>query len=140
MTQAFTLSRQVEFNHCDPAGIVFYPRYFEMISSTVERFFADAIGHSWQDMLLNDMGTPTGSIDVRFRAPSRLGDWIDITLNVSRIGTSSAVLQFECTGAGETRFTGSITIVHANTTTATSAPWPESTRQKMAAYLSPSNT
>ena len=20
----------IEFNHCDPAGIVFYPRYFEM--------------------------------------------------------------------------------------------------------------
>jgi 4-hydroxybenzoyl-CoA thioesterase len=23
----------IEFNHCDPAGIVFYPRYFEMTMS-----------------------------------------------------------------------------------------------------------
>lgn len=32
---------QIEFNHCDPAGIVFYPRYFEMVNSVIENFFAD---------------------------------------------------------------------------------------------------
>ena len=30
----------VRFQHCDPAGIVFYPRYFEMISQSVEEWFA----------------------------------------------------------------------------------------------------
>ena len=35
MSDTFTIRRQVEFNHCDPAGIVFYPRYFEMISAVV---------------------------------------------------------------------------------------------------------
>ncbi|MFD1807906.1 hypothetical protein ACFSHQ_06310 [Gemmobacter lanyuensis] len=29
---------QIEFNHCDPAGIVFYPRYFEMTNSVIENF------------------------------------------------------------------------------------------------------
>ena len=33
----------IEFNHCDPAGIVFYPRYFEMTNSVVENFFADEV-------------------------------------------------------------------------------------------------
>ena len=31
----FTTQRKVRFQHCDPAGIVFYPRYFEMINSVV---------------------------------------------------------------------------------------------------------
>ena len=47
MTERFVLSRQIEFNHCDPAGMVFYPRYFEMISATVERFLADEIDYGW---------------------------------------------------------------------------------------------
>ena len=38
---------QIEFNHCDPAGIVFYPRYFEMTNSVVENFFADVVGRSF---------------------------------------------------------------------------------------------
>ena len=50
MSQRFRLTRPVEFNHCDPAGIVFYPRYFEMISATIERFLADAIDYSWTRM------------------------------------------------------------------------------------------
>ncbi|MCO5127369.1 MAG: hypothetical protein M9957_08845 [Rhodobacteraceae bacterium] len=30
---------RVGFNHCDPAGIVFYPRYFEMANTVCESFF-----------------------------------------------------------------------------------------------------
>ncbi len=36
---------RVEFNHCDPAGIVFYPRYFEMANSVVENFFRDEVDY-----------------------------------------------------------------------------------------------
>jgi len=41
---AFTLQQKVRFQHCDPAGIVFYPRYFEMINATVEEWFAQRLG------------------------------------------------------------------------------------------------
>ena len=40
----YTRHIRIEFNHCDPAGIVFYPRYFEMTNSVVENFFADVVG------------------------------------------------------------------------------------------------
>ena len=36
----------IEFNHCDPAGIVFYPRYFEMTNHVCENFFREAVGVS----------------------------------------------------------------------------------------------
>jgi 4-hydroxybenzoyl-CoA thioesterase len=39
----FSINQKVLFKHCDPAGIVFYPRYFEMINDCVEAFF-DEIG------------------------------------------------------------------------------------------------
>ena len=38
---SFTTTRKVRFEHCDPAGIVFYPRYFEMINGTVEDWFEE---------------------------------------------------------------------------------------------------
>ena len=34
-------SLPIRFRHCDAAGIVFYPRYFEMMNDLVEDWFAE---------------------------------------------------------------------------------------------------
>lgn len=39
---AFQREILVRFGHCDAAGWVFYPRYFELISDFVEDWFKDA--------------------------------------------------------------------------------------------------
>jgi 4-hydroxybenzoyl-CoA thioesterase len=137
MTSRFSIRRQVEFNHCDPAGIVFYPRYFEMISALVERFFADGVGVSWRQMGAQDdgAGTPLGAINIRFLAPSRLEDWLDLSLSVKRLGRSSAHFSLSCHCADETRFTGEATVVYAQPSRGQSAPWPEAIRQGMAPFL-----
>ncbi|MGO4853065.1 acyl-CoA thioesterase, partial [Phaeovulum sp. W22_SRMD_FR3] len=131
-----TLRRQVEFNHCDPAGIVFYPRYFEMISALTERFFADGVGHSWARMAAQDgAGTPLGAINIRFLAPSRLEDWLDFTLQIKALGSASATFALTCSCAGETRFTGEATVIHARLSQGHSSPWPDAVRRAMARYL-----
>lgn len=135
MSEVFSLKRQVEFNHCDPAGIVFYPRYFEMISAVQERFFADACGMSWAEMTANNFGTPMGEINVRFSAPSRLGDILDFSLGIDRLGGASADLTITCTCDDELRFTCHATIVHVSLSQTKSTRWPEALRGAMTAYL-----
>ncbi len=136
MNEVFTLRRQVEFNHCDPAGIVFYPRYFEMISATVERFLADEVGIAWADMdFLAGAGTPLGEIEARFHAPSRLGEMLDLSLRVERIGRTSFTARIDCACNGESRFTCRATMIHANTNAGGSVPWPDAARAHMARYL-----
>ncbi|WP_375173252.1 acyl-CoA thioesterase [Pseudooceanicola sp.] len=140
MTEVFRLTRPVEFNHCDPAGMVFYPRYFEMISATIERFLADAVDYSWQDMGVFDggMGTPMGRIEVRFANPSYLGEALDFDLTITRLGRASLTVAIRCSCDGQTRFDCTATIIHARTGGGSSAPWPEAVRDRMAAYLIPS--
>lgn len=136
MSETFRLSRQVEFNHCDPAGMVFYPRYFEMISATIERFLADAIDYGWSSMgvVKNGMGTPMGQIEVRFANPSYLGEWLDLDLTLARFGTASATFNIRCSSKGEPRFNCEATIIHAHTGGGKSAAWPEKVRARMVAY------
>lgn len=132
----FTLRRQVEFNHCDPAGIVFYPRYFEMISAVTERFFADALGLSWGEMQRQGgCGTPLGHIEARFLAPSRLGDWLTLALRVRKIGRSSVTVTIACACETDPRFDCTATMVHADLSGKTSAPWPDALRHEMARYI-----
>jgi len=58
----------IRFPQVDPAGIVFYPRYFEMIF----RHFAD----------VPFAGTPT-AIKTQFLKPNRLGDQISIAVDTA---------------------------------------------------------
>ncbi|HQY42632.1 MAG TPA: thioesterase family protein [Paracoccaceae bacterium] len=121
----------VEFNHCDPAGIVFYPRYFEMTNSVTENFFADVVGRSYAQMTMRDHnGVPTVKIEAEFRAPSRLGDRLDFTLDVVRLGSSSVTLQIAARSGEELRMEVRLTLVWI-TPEGRAAPWPADMRARM---------
>ena len=79
------------FKDCDPAGLVFFPRFFEMMNDCVEAFF-DAIGHPFE-ALHGGGGVPTVDIRASFPAPSRHGDRLDLAFWVEAVGTSSLVLR-----------------------------------------------
>lgn len=121
---------QIEFNHCDPAGIVFYPRYFEMTNSVVENFFADVAGRSFAQMHLEGKGgVPTVRIEANFVAPSRLGDKVTFGLELKKIGGSSLALTITGRMGDEVRMTADLTLVWIDDMRA--APWPEDMRRRM---------
>lgn len=123
----------VEFNHCDPAGIVFYPRYFEMTNSVTENFFAERVGRSYAEMTMRDRnGVPTVRLDATFRAPSRLGDRLLFTLEVTRVGASSVTLAIAARGGDELRMEAVLTLVWIGPD-GRAAPWPADMRARLAA-------
>ena len=124
---------QIEFNHCDPAGIVFYPRYFEMTNSVVENFFAEVLGCSFAKMMEDRAGVPTARIEVNFHAPSRLGEKLVFALRITRIGTSSVGFRIVATGGGIDRLTADLTLVNVNGE-GCSQPWHSTVRSKMTAF------
>lgn len=125
---------QIEFNHCDPAGIVFYPRYFEMTNSVVENFFNDVVGRSFASMHGQaNNGVPTVSLNADFVAPSRLGDKVLFSLKIEKLGRSSVSIRIEGHMGAELRLRVALVLVWINDMT--SAPWPEPMRARMAAYM-----
>ena len=105
---------QIEFNHCDPAGIVFYPRYFEMTNSVVENFFADVLDCSFARMMEERGGVPTARIEVNFHAPSRLGEKVDFALGITRIGSTSVGFRIVAAAGGIDRLTAELTLVNVD--------------------------
>ena len=95
---------QIEFNHCDPAGIVFYPRYFEMTNSVCENFFREVAGLSYAMMMAKGEGCPTAGMEVNFHAPARLEEVLDWRLQVTRLGTTSIAHRIEAHGDGSSNF------------------------------------
>ena len=122
----------IRFQHCDPAGIVFYPRYVEMINATVEDWF-DHIGLSFADIHgPMNIAIPAVSLNVEFKAPSRLAERIELQLTVERIGTSSVNLAIDAIHGGEQRFLSKVTLVHISKEDYRSRTWPETFLNAMA--------
>lgn len=123
----------VEFNHCDPAGIVFYARYFEMTNSVCENFFAEVVGRSYAEVMAAGEGVPTARLEADFRLPSRLGDRLDWTLTVLRVGRSSLDLALTArVGAGDTRIEVRKTLVWIGRG-GKPAAWPREMRARLEA-------
>ena len=130
----FQTSQKVLFRHCDPAGIVFYPRYFEMVNDLVEAFFAEALDWPFED-LLRTGGVPTAEIRLRFAAPSRHGDRLILTLEVTRLGRASMGLNFRASAdTGELRVEGASVLVHVDAS-GKPAAWPTPIRTRISTEM-----
>ncbi|MDZ4086289.1 MAG: hotdog domain-containing protein [Tabrizicola sp.] len=124
---------QIEFNHCDPAGIVFYPRYFEMVNSVIENFFADVVGRSFASMHFGaDNGVPTVAMEAVFQKPSRLGDKVRFSLRVEKVGGSSVRMVVQGAGPDGPRMQAVMTLAWIDGMKA--APWPAKMRAALEAY------
>ncbi len=90
---AFTRQVQIRFSHCDPAGIVYFPHYFNMFNGLIEDWYTEELGVNYAELVLHDQhGFPFVHIETDFKIPSRMGEVLDLTLLIERIGRSSLTL------------------------------------------------
>ncbi len=132
----FQRVQHITFQHCDPAGIVFYPRYFEMINETMELWFKEVLNEPFEKLHGPDQkAIPTASMEVTFNAPSKHGEKLIFTLCPEELGNASLKLRFSACCEGEQRLEMTSTIVHIDKTKGTSVPWPAPLREKIRSEL-----
>ena len=135
MSQTFTTTRRVRFADCDAAGIVFFPRYFEMLNGVVEDWFAGPLGASFRELhLKRHVSVPTAAVEARFIAPSRLEDELTFSLTVIRLGGASCGLRHVIECDGQRRFEATQTIVYVGRSLKPE-PWPEALRPRIAPFV-----
>ena len=132
MGKIFSFPQKVMFKHCDPAGIVFFPRYFEMMNDCIEVFFDQVVGVPFETLHVSH-GVPTAEIQTRFCAPSRHGETLELRLKTTQLGRTS--WSYEMTGlcGVEERFTTKATLVHINVE-GQPCRWPDALRDKLSEY------
>jgi 4-hydroxybenzoyl-CoA thioesterase len=89
----FILRRQltIEWGHCDPAGIVFNPRFFEFFDASSWLLFEAALGVKAQDLATTFDIVGIALVDARanFLKPVKFGDVAEITSRVSEFHRTS---------------------------------------------------
>ena len=103
--ETFQTERLIRFSHCDPAGIVFFVNFFEMINGAVEDWFAGPIGIDFNEMhLKRNFGFPIVKTQCEFMRPCHLSDRLRIELSIARLGRSSIEFAVRGEVKGEEKF------------------------------------
>ena len=96
---------RIEWGDCDPAGIVFYPRYFAMFDASTSYLF-EAAGWKKPDLLreFEIVGYPMVDTRAKFMLPSSFGDDITIETKIAAFRNASFDVEhrvFKPVGGGE---------------------------------------
>ena len=93
---------RIEWCDCDPAGIIFYPRYFEIFDTGTTALFERALGMSKIAYLkaYDFAGHPVVETRARFRQPTRFGDDISIETKLVECGESAFKLEHRISKGG----------------------------------------
>jgi 4-hydroxybenzoyl-CoA thioesterase len=100
----FSLTRKtrIEWGDCDPAGIIFFARYFEFFDVSTTMLVERALGMKKIDYLkaYDFSGHPLVETRARFLLPTRFGDEVAIETSVVGCGRSSFKIEHRLTHDG----------------------------------------
>jgi 4-hydroxybenzoyl-CoA thioesterase len=92
-----TVRVQVGWGDCDPAGIVFYPRFYAWMDN-VSHVLAREMGIPREAMIAPGaelLGFPVVGTQAQYVAPARIDDLLEVRTRVARIGRTSLSLRHE---------------------------------------------
>jgi len=102
---SFVYRRQViiEWGHCDPAGIVFNPRFFELFDASSWMLFETALGVKQQELAATYGIVGIALVDAKanFLKPVRFGDKVEIVSRVAEFRRSSFDVEHRLSVGGE---------------------------------------
>ena len=86
----FTVSRDIRFSDSDPAGIVFYAEFFRMFNDLFEDWLVKRLGIDFADQFQNEQRMfPLVHVEVDFKESRRMGQKMDLSLILTKLGRSS---------------------------------------------------
>jgi len=108
---SFTYRRRltIEWGQCDPAGIVFNSRFFEIFDASTWQMFQVALGVKPHELAgaFGIMGIPLVDVRANFIKPVKFGDAVETTTWVSEFRKSSFDVEHRLSVNGELAVEGS---------------------------------
>ncbi len=100
-SKVFALPVQLRWGECDPAGIIFYPTYFQWFDAATWNMFAE-VGYHAKRLRAEHLAMPLVAADCQFRHPAAQEDRAEVRSRVVRWGGKSFVLAHEVVRADGT--------------------------------------
>jgi 4-hydroxybenzoyl-CoA thioesterase len=128
--------RKVRFSDCDPAGIVYFARYFDMMNGAVEDWFGEALGLDYHAIIgARRIGLGYVRAEAEFVRPSRMGEELTFSILVERLGRASIGLRVRAYKAEAPALEARLVIVTTSLDVHRAIAVPDDIRAPVAQYL-----
>jgi uncharacterized protein (DUF924 family)/acyl-CoA thioesterase FadM len=134
----FTFRRRLNWGDSDTAEIGYVSKLIDFGQEAVEMWWEAVLGTNWYLMKQDNMANPAVSIQIDFLAPVVVGDRVDVSVLIEKLGNASIAYRIEGhkVGGGHV-FTGLythalVTDVHSDKIKA--KPFPDGWRRQIEGY------
>jgi 4-hydroxybenzoyl-CoA thioesterase len=126
---------RIRFSHCDPAGIVYFPRWFDLMNGVVEDWFGEALGLDYRGFhQARGIGLGYAHAEADFVQPGFWNDRLDVFVRIERIGGASLALALTAFRGEEAVLAARLVIVTTSLTQRRAIPLPDDLRAAAERY------
>ena len=90
----FCANRIVRFGECDPAGVVYYPVFFNWFHELMECWFEEELELPYRECL-KTVGFPAKETSAEFYKPCTVGEELRLEMHLSTLGTRSFRMEID---------------------------------------------
>ncbi|HXW52634.1 MAG TPA: thioesterase family protein [Myxococcota bacterium] len=135
---AFTYPYTIKFADVDAAGLVYYPRYFNICHLALEALFEEKSPIKFSHFIYQRrLGLPIVKVEAEYNSPLWFEDRLDVELAIMSIGTSSVKTRYRFLHGASLNvcFLASVTTVCTDLDKKRSMPLPQDLRDFLACFM-----
>lgn len=135
----FARQHRVRYGECGISGKIYPPKLVECAVEVVGEWYKECLGISWMQQCISKRGVPFVNIRCSYLRPIEMGQTINVTVRIPRLGSAS--IGYEVMGydeSGTPCFESQMTACYITQEKGSyqSLPFPEEMRQRITAYQS----
>jgi acyl-CoA thioester hydrolase len=132
VSEPFRHRLRVRYNECDPQGVVFNANYLTYFDITMGELWRELGGY--QEMVDAGVDMVVAEATVRYFAPLRFDDEVEVVARVTRLGDTSMTTELVIDDGGEPAAEGELRHVFIETSGGSTAPIPDQIRDGLSRY------
>ena len=139
MSEPYRAHVEIQFGDIDQAQIVYYPRFIHYFHVAMEQFFRDVVEIDYPRVMNEHrLGHPTVHVDVDFKIPLRYGDFVEIEVEIDKVGRTSVAWSFTVysRGSDAVHAEGRVTTVNIDLESFSKREIPDWLRRRLTDYQS----
>jgi acyl-CoA thioester hydrolase len=132
----FVHELRVRYGECDPQGIVFNANYLLYFDVAFTEMWRAAVG-PWQEMVERGIDAVVAESNLRFHAPARFDDELQLHVRVARLGTTAVTTEIDVMRGEELLLAGWLRHVCVDTRTWRKTTMPDWVRGGLERFTVP---
>jgi len=125
----------VRYSECDLQGVVFNANYLTYLDEAMTELFRISLNGGYQAMVEAGVDMVVAECSLRYRAPARFDDEIEVEATVTRLGSTGMTTAMRVMRDGDTLTEAELRHVFVHSGEGGKTPIPETVRAALEPYL-----